>query len=111
MRRRLLPEPGGACQEFSDACCGRQCQYCDCNETITSQFILCLRHYREFKDGRLNRCNCGLFKYVRYPRCSECHNGTAVARDDRDFGPDREGRRFFVYVLLLTGGDYYVGLT
>ena len=34
-----------------------------------------------------------------------------VQRDNREFPADKEADRFFVYILLLTGGEYYIGQT
>ena len=34
-----------------------------------------------------------------------------VQRDDREFAADKDADRFFVYVLLMNDGDYYVGQT
>ncbi len=34
-----------------------------------------------------------------------------VQRDDREFAADKDADRFFVYVLLMNDGDYYIGQT
>ena len=34
-----------------------------------------------------------------------------VQRDDREFPADKDADRFFVYILLLNSGEYYVGQT
>lgn len=34
-----------------------------------------------------------------------------VRRDDREFPADKDADRFFVYILLLNNGEYYIGQT
>ena len=36
---------------------------------------------------------------------------STVQRDNREFPADKEADRFFVYILLLNGGEYYIGQT
>ncbi len=34
-----------------------------------------------------------------------------VQRDNREFAADKDADRFFVYILLMNGGEYYIGQT
>ena len=101
-----------------------QCQYWDCNETIRRNYFLCSAHYPEYEAGAINQCRnqgCGRYKDAKYEVCLICRqqaSGTRTSlrsdtpqRDDREFPTDSEADEFFVYILTLDGGEYYVGQT
>ena len=52
--------------------------------------------------------------YVSAPPARESRRPAAAAtveRDDREFAADQDVDRFFVYILLLNNGEYYIGQT
>ena len=102
----------------------KQCQFWDCNETIRRNYFLCTAHYSAYEAGKINQCpsqSCGRYKDAEYEVCLICRRQTTnqpdpspsnePKRDDRVFQPDDEADEFFVYVLTLDGGEYYVGQT
>lgn len=99
-----------------------QCQFWDCNETIRRNYFLCSTHYAGHEAGTVNQCPmCGKYKDAEYEVCRNCYRQTAstptptrtqaVERDNREFPTDKDADRFFVYILLMNNGEYYVGQT
>ena len=109
-----------------------QCQFWDCTETIRRNYFLCSNHYPRYAQGAIDQCpECGTYKAANYEVCLNCYRqaqtaGTAapsqdnaapaapdklVERDDREFPTDKDADSFFVYILLLDGGEYYIGQT
>ena len=101
-----------------------QCQFWDCNETIRRNYFLCSTHYAGYEAGTINQCPaCGKYKDAEYDVCLACYRQTAgtwaasrprsgtAQRDNREFPADKDADRFFVYILLMNNGEYYVGQT
>ena len=99
-----------------------QCQFWSCDQTIRNGHFLCGEHYRQFTDGSINKCpSCGIYKFVRFDVCYNCYwqptaaqasaRPDAARRGDRELTADQKANEFFVYILNLDGGEYYVGQT
>ena len=106
------------------------CGYWSCNRRIRSNQFLCREHYEDLRDGFLNRCPiCGRFKDIEHNLCLDCYNGrqveawnssVIVKRQKKNYGiehskewerKDSEIDKFFVYILKLDRGEFYVGQT
>lgn len=100
------------------------CQFWDCDEIIRSDHFLCYDHWIEYQDDDIDECpQCDSYKYEEYDVCLNCYRqgptawqrpAAAVAvveRDDRKFAADQDADRFFVYILMLNDGHYYIGQT
>ena len=92
-----------------------ECRFWSCAETIRAGHYLCLDHFIQERQGRINRCrSCTNYKAMRFPQCYSCHQpseiqeGNAPAAEVED---NHSTTEFFVYVLTLDGGAYYVGNT
>ncbi len=106
------------------------CAYVGCGKSIVSRHFLCPEHYDDYEDGFIDQCPvCGRFKDAQYDLCLDCYHRRPVIRwkPPTDFPQqierpkiehseawekgDKESSRFFVYVLKLDGGKFYVGQT
>jgi predicted GIY-YIG superfamily endonuclease len=106
------------------------CRYFSCNRPIQGHRFLCAEHYRDWKSGLVDECpNCGQFKNAEYKLCLNSaqeqpqprrKSATAVSDRKARYAPesskawikgDKRTARFFVYILKLDGGDFYVGHT
>ncbi len=98
------------------------CQFWDCNIEIRWDYFLCSIHFDMANAGTIDRCGgCGKFKLLVYEFCIKCKremsevrsfpDQDAIQRDDREFPGDKEVGQFFVYILLMNDGKYYVGQT
>ena len=99
-----------------------QCQFWNCDQTIHKDHFLCGEHYRQFTDGSINKCpSCGIYKAIRFDVCYNCYRQPTAAqasarpdaarRGDQELPADQKANEFFVYILNLDGGEYYVGHT
>ncbi len=109
---------------------GNTCGYSDCKKRIPDGEFLCANHYQDWVEGLIDRCpKCSRFKDIQYRVCLDCYVGRPVAPwepaakiptpkrshkveyseawIDGHLRPDR----FFVYILELNDGGYYVGHT
>ena len=106
------------------------CGYFSCHRRIRGDRFLCAEHYRDWKDGLVDECpNCGRFKNAEYKLCLDCAQGSsqprwkspmAVHSPKEHYTPerskawikgDKKTTRFFVYILKLDNGNFYVGHT
>ncbi len=106
------------------------CGYWECNRRIRHGHFLCTDHWQYRQDGLIDQCpKCHRFKDARYPLCLDCRDGRPVApweppaaiptlnrpngleHSDAWKKGDRGADEFFVYVLKLDNGDFYVGQT
>lgn len=106
------------------------CRYWECNRHIEHGHFLCAEHYQNRKDGLIDQCpKCQRFKDAESPLCLGCRDKRSVApleppaaipAPNRLNGfehsnawtkGDRGADEFFVYVLKLDNGDFYVGQT
>ena len=121
-RRRQLSTSSGA---------PSNCLFWDCSRTINPKYEYCYDHYRDFRDGRIDKCpRCGRGKYVRYAACWDCSSGagepsakTGAAKTDTKSHRYRQehsrawergdaaATQFFAYILKLDGGEFYAGQT
>jgi len=106
------------------------CGYWECDRRIRRHHFLCGEHYEDLRDGLIDRCpKCGRYKDSTYDLCLDCYYGrraapwnppATIAPPNRPHGlehsdawkkGDRGAGEFFVYVLKLDNGDFYVGHT
>ncbi len=106
-----------------------RCKYWDCGQPIRPGHFLCYDHFAALQDGFLDQCpRCGRYKDANYELCLECYHGGQVIRKSPQQttrtpqryemehssaweAGDSEANEFYVYVLKLDGGDFYVGQT
>ncbi len=106
------------------------CGYWKCNRHIPPHNFLCAEHFDHLGDGLVDQCpRCHRFKDEKWELCLDCRDGRPVApwnppaaipppnrphgleHSDAWKNGDREADEFFVYVLKLDNGDFYVGHT
>jgi len=106
------------------------CGYWSCNRRIRYGHFLCTQHYDDWEDGFVDECpKCGRFKDAEYELCLDCAQGrtsnrwkrpTSIPSRKQQYAPehskawtkgDKEAGRFFVYILKLNDGSFYVGQT
>ena len=106
------------------------CGYWECNRHIPYNHFLCAEHYEDWEDGLIDQCpRCGRFKDAMYKLCLDCVYSRPVTRWEppvviptvnQHYGVehseawakgDKGVERFFVYILKLEDGDFYVGQT
>ncbi len=112
---------------------GRVCAYQDCNvRTSGNDHYLCSQHYLAARQGTITKCSkCSNFKPVRYPLCGDCFVGNSKPVGSRQTSPaisetstkyvvesspawergDANSSYFYVYILRLANGEFYVGQT
>ncbi len=110
------------------------CEFVECDESIPSHHHLCWPHWDQEQDDEIDKCFCGQYKPSQYELCLTCKRKlsrskanasrsprkTKVAESKPEYvvgAPDPRPRKdddsdvFYVYLLLLDEGDYYVGHT
>ena len=106
------------------------CGYWECNSVVPPGHFLCRAHYEDWRDYLIDECPvCGRFKDAMYELCLDCRNRRPVVRwqppirvsqqrqsqsiehSDAWNERDKTATHFFVYVLKLDGGKFYVGQT
>src|SRR3990172_3058844 len=106
------------------------CGYWECDKRIRHHHFLCGEHYEDLVDGLIDQCpKCHRFKDARYDLCLDCYYRRRVAPWNPPAAispPNRPNRlehsdawtkgdkgvdEFFVYILKLDNGDFYVGHT
>ena len=117
---------------------GRICAHQDCDQrTPRRDYPLCSQHYAESESGEIKKCaNCSNYKPSQFPLCAACNAGqargantrTAQSRVNAGAAPpardkytpesspkweagDANATEFYVYILRLVGGEFYVGQT
>ena len=109
---------------------GNICGYWECDRSIPYNHFLCAEHYEDWEDGFIDQCpRCGRFKDSMYELCLDCaYNRPLVPwkpsavipavnrpyrleHSDAWAKGDKKAERFFVYILKLEGGNFYVGQT
>lgn len=112
---------------------GRVCAYQDCKaQTSGSDHYLCSQHYLAARQGTITKCSrCSNFKPARYPLCGGCFVGNPKPVGSQQTSPaiaetgnryevesspawekgDANSSYFYVYILRLTSGEFYVGQT
>jgi putative endonuclease len=108
----------------------RLCSFVGCKENVTGKNYLCFKHYQAKNDHLIDQCpSCELFKDAKYQFCIVCVNKqTPTLHKDPVIPPivkneikiehskawekkDEDAAQFFVYILKLNDGTYYVGNT
>ena len=107
-----------------------KCSYWNCGRRIDKAHFLCREHFEDLLDGFIDQCPiCGRFKDMEYDLCLDCYNGRqvkiwnpsaniksqiknySIEHNKAWEGKDRGADKFFVYVLKLDRGEFYVGQT
>ena len=92
-----------------------ECRFWSCTGTIRAGHYLCLDHFIQERQGRINRCrSCTNYKAMRFPQCYNCHQPSEIQEGNipaAEIEDNHSTTEFFVYVLTLDGGAYYVGNT
>ena len=105
------------------------CQFWSCNRRIPLKHFLCEEHYDDWDEYLIDKCPiCGQYKDLEYETCLNCRVGRTprkkpslkVIKPNQDKGieyspawskGDKKANLFFVYILKLSGGTFYVGQT
>ena len=112
---------------------GRICSHQDCNvRTAGNDHYLCQQHFLAARQGTITKCSrCSNFKPARYPLCGSCFVGNSNPAGTQQTGPavketngkyaledapnwksgDATATEFYVYILRLRGGQFYIGQT
>ena len=104
------------------------CSYAGCKKNIPSNHFLCAEHYEDYSAKLIDQCpKCGRFKIIDYKYCTDCRFGRPVKNLPVPTQPpinnnhisiehskvweksDKESTQFFVYILKLNNGKYYIG--
>ena len=93
-----------------------RCRFWDCNESIPSGHFLCGEHYFGYQVAAIDKCQpCGQYKFADYDVCRDCYQQPVVSGSTqyRVATQPRNGESsgYFVYILTLDGGEYYIGQT
>ena len=108
----------------------RICAYVGCKTHISPPYNLCREHHEYLKDGLIDQCpKCGRFKDAQYNLCSPCYYKRPVSHWTPPVGflqqerppkvehskawekADKDRTHWFVYILKLDNGEFYVGHT
>ncbi len=99
----------------------RRCEFWACTTPIKNNEILCIDHYYMFQDGSLDLCpKCNRYKSIAYKHCRDCQFNLPIAMKELSYKPERskawmkgdEGsQQFYVYIMGLDNGNYYIGQT
>ena len=106
------------------------CGYWECNRPIPYNHFLCAEHYDDWQNYLIDECpKCGRFKDAMYDLCLDCNNRrpftpwkppVAITKPKRYqelehseawAKGDKNAERFYVYILKLSDGTFYVGQT
>jgi predicted GIY-YIG superfamily endonuclease len=106
------------------------CEYWDCSNSVTGSDYLCVKHHQKWLDGAIDRCpKCSRFKDTIYKFCLDCYlerpvkqRKPSVVSSNRKKSPREEyteilrggylkQERYFIYVIELDNGVFYVGYT
>ena len=109
--------------EQANRTAGRICAFQDCDQrTPRKNYPLCRDHHNASEAGEIDECpNCSQYKLSGFPVCTDCYteqaNRTAGKKYAVESSPkwdtekDAEAAVFYVYILRLAGGKFYVGHT
>ena len=107
----------------------KQCLFWNCNANISPDHFMCLTHYAALQEGKVDECpGCNRAKDTQYELCLDCRNNRSRQRQDeirfstsnrwysKEYSPEWDKRdatatEFFVYILKMDGGRFYVGQT
>ncbi|MBM2832715.1 MAG: hypothetical protein HW414_1767 [Dehalococcoidia bacterium] len=106
-----------------------KCGYWNCRRSIRGSHFLCIDHFNDWNDYLIDECpSCGQFKDSGYKLCPTCYYRPAtspprkppsypmparpkVEHSEAWLKADKGIDQFFVYILKLDGGRFYVGHT
>ena len=88
------------------------CNFSRCVDSIShSGNNLCYKHNNQYLRGYIDYCPlCGTLKAARYSSCYDCRDLVEESDPNWEKG-DRNTTEYYVYVLLLSNHDLYVGQT
>lgn len=109
----------------------KRCLFWECNAPIPPNHFLCRIHFKGFQENLIDECTgCNRAKDRQYNLCLDCYNSRPLqnrrgaARSaqgarrwyKKEHSPEWERRdaaanEFFVYILKLDNGRFYVGQT
>ncbi len=101
----------------------RICAFQDCDQpTPRKNYPLCRDHYDASEAGEIDKCsNCSQYKPSNFDLCINCYaeqgNQTAGNKYAVESSPKWDAEKdagadvFYVYILRLAGGKFYVGHT
>ena len=98
------------------------CQFWNCDKRIQPNHFLGGQHFNLLLDGFIDVCpNCRRFKHIGWELCLDCNKGHPVSQQtpskhtvehsEQWRKADEAASRFFVYILKLDDGSFYVGHT
>ena len=106
----------------------KSCLYAGCKKSIPANHYLCAEHYADHQSNLIDQCpKCGRFKIIDYKYCSDCRFGRPVKKASSPEKilikkdniaiehskawekADKETTKFFVYILKLDNGKFYIG--
>jgi predicted GIY-YIG superfamily endonuclease len=107
---------------------GSKCRFWNCAQSIQPNYFLCSEHYELLQLRQINQCpGCKRYKLVKYDLCLDCNDGKPVNSPKQSAESKLTTREpphpvnpvettkpqgtFYVYILKLDGGDFYVGST
>lgn len=101
------------------------CEYWKCNRRIQPNHFLCSFHFNDLLDGYIDVCPvCRRFKHVDWILCGDCEKGRPVTgqrssimnankhkveHSEKWRKRDEVVDKFYVYILRLDSGKFYVG--
>ncbi len=89
----------------------KMCAYVGCKRGVPGFLYLCSEHFKDGQDGIINKCpGCGRYKNAEYELCFDCYKKRPNKVSKKEKIIDSAGR-YFVYILKLNDGDYYIGET
>jgi len=105
-----------------------KCKYWNCNRNIKPGHFLCPEHYERWQYYEIDKCPiCGRYKDEEYDLCLDCRRKVnsksktktptttnskySIEHSNKWRNQNKGDSQFFVYVLKLNDGKYYVGHT
>jgi predicted GIY-YIG superfamily endonuclease len=109
----------------------KTCAYWSCRQEVKGRNYLCSDHYEDYREHIIDKCpDCGRYKDEEYELCLDCRNKLRVfsqsngnritngkktkykIEHSKSWEKADEGAEcFFVYILKLDNGEFYVGHT
>ena len=110
---------GGRRASQSGKTASNECRFWSCSDKIPNGHYLCLYHFIQARQQRIDECQkCQIYKAVRFSQCYNCHQGTEgeskIQRSNEviaEIEANHTTTEFFVDVLTLDIGAYYIGHT
>ena len=92
------------------------CSYWNCNKPVRKEgYALCYKHWKSMQDGLIDQCpRCGIhYKETAYYLCDQCFSqeNPIIFKKLVFQTLIRSNKRFFIYILKLENGAFYIGQT